>query len=73
MGDMDNPYKAPEAQTSPILSEEFKITGSMQKILAEAHPWIEFIAILMFIGTGIVALIGVFAFLFSSVGSLFDL
>jgi len=62
MSDIDNPYQSPE---SPIVPEPPQNTGVMlsEKMLLylnEASPWLQFIGILGFIGSGLLVLGGLF-------------
>ena len=61
MSDQENPYQIPETQVVP---EKVSNTGAslseiMLRYLKEASPWMRFIGILGFIGSGIIVLVGI--------------
>jgi hypothetical protein len=61
MSDMQNPYQTPETQIVPetIQSTGVTLTETMLRFLNEASPWLRFVGILGYIGSGLVVLMGV--------------
>ena len=60
MSDMSNPFQSPEAETkieTPLVSQGV-LTNTMLKFLSDASPWLRFMGIMGFIGSGFLALIG---------------
>ena len=55
MSDTVNPYQSPEADTktvSPLVSQS-SLTEPMMKYLNEASPWLRFLGVVGFIGSGL--------------------
>jgi len=78
MSDFENPYQSPE---SPIVPETRQNTGNplsenMLQHLFEASPWLRFVGILGYIGSGLIAAAGIIfaisSFAASAIGGLFD-
>jgi hypothetical protein len=66
MSDITNPWRSPgtEAGAAQDSSGAGVLTGTMVRYLREASPWLRFMGILGFIGSGLLALVGlVFTFL----------
>ena len=61
MSNFDNPYQSPESPIVPEVSQNLDITMSvtMFKYLNETSPWLRFIGILGYIGSGITVLSGI--------------
>jgi hypothetical protein len=73
MSDITNPWRSPgtEASAAQDSSGAGVLTGAMIRYLREASPWLRFIGILGFIGSGLLALGGiVFTFLIVLVSEL---
>jgi hypothetical protein len=73
MSDIDNPYQSPE---SPIIPEIPQNTGvmlseNMLRYLNGASPWLQFIGILGYIGSGLLVVGGLFGTIGFSVASSF--
>jgi len=73
MSDSYNPYQSPE---SPIVPETPQNTGvmlteKMLRYLSDASPWLQFIGILGYIGSGLLLLGGIFGTIGFSVASPF--
>jgi len=73
MSDSENRYNSPETQ---IVPEQKQFTGNltepMYKYLREASPWMRFIGIIGFIGSGIIVIFGLISLFFvNSLASLF--
>ncbi len=67
---MDNPYTSPGSdivQPGSSLSGDGHLTGAILEHLRRTRPWVMFLAILGFIGTGLMMLAGVAMFLIFSV------
>ncbi|MCL2478690.1 MAG: hypothetical protein FWF22_04265 [Treponema sp.] len=60
MSDIDNPYKSPAANTEIVtpLTVRGNLTETMLKHLNDASPWLRFLGIMGFIGSGLLALCG---------------
>jgi len=61
MSDIDNPYQSPE---SPIIPEISQNTGvmlseKMLRYLGDASPWLQFVGILGYIGSGLFVIAGI--------------
>jgi len=73
MSDINNPYNSPETR---IVPEQKQYTGNltepMQKFLRESSPWMRFIGIVGFIGSGICAVFGLISLFFSNSLSLIE-
>ena len=67
MSDIENPYQSPAANTEVVkpLVSQGALTEIMVKNLIEASPWLRFIGVLGFIGSGFCFLAGII-FLFSA-------
>jgi hypothetical protein len=64
MSDANNPFRSPEADTQivrPLVSQG-ALTEIMVKNLSDASPWLRFLGIMGFIGSGLLALVGVLSF-----------
>jgi hypothetical protein len=60
MSDINNPFQSPEANTkivTPLVSQG-AITDTMLKYLKDASPWLRFMGVVGFIGSGFVVLSG---------------
>ena len=75
MSDIDNPYQSPETETkimTPLVSQG-SLTETMLKHLNDASPWLRFMGIMGFIGSGFMLLGGLFCLLFMPLAiNLFD-
>jgi hypothetical protein len=75
MSDMSNPFQSPEAETkieTPLVSQGV-LTNTMLKFLSDASPWLRFMGIMGFIGSGFLALIGLLCLiLMPFAGGVFD-
>ena len=61
MSDLSNPFQSPEADTKivkPLVSQGL-LTDTMLKYLKEASPWLRFMGIMGFIGSGFMTLAGI--------------
>ena len=61
MSDVNNPYQGPEADVKieqPLISQG-ALTEIMVKYLNDASPWLRFMGIMGFIGSGFMALAGI--------------
>jgi hypothetical protein len=61
MSDIENPYQSPESPVIPETSRNSGITLSETSLqyLAESSPWLRFMGIIGFIGSGICCLVGI--------------
>jgi hypothetical protein len=62
MSDTDNPYVSPQSEAVPverIVSSGAHLTDTMLGFLKGASPWLRFIGVLGFIGSGFMALAGI--------------
>jgi MFS family permease len=60
MSDIDNPFQSPDANTEivkPLVSQG-ALTDTMMKYLSDASPWLRFMGIMGFIGSGFMVLGG---------------
>ena len=65
MSDYENPYQSPETPIIPETSQSsgVSITETILQYLYEASPWLRFVGIIGYIGSGITVLFGIiFAF-----------
>ncbi|MDR3139816.1 MAG: hypothetical protein LBT95_09145 [Treponema sp.] len=60
MSDMSNPYQSPQTESSPAapLTAQGVLTEAMVFYLRGASPWIRFIGVLSYIGSGFMAAAG---------------
>ena len=75
MSDSANPYQSPEADTEVIkpLTVQGALTETMVKYLNGASPWMRFIGIVGFIGSGALVLLGILSFGFFPMASSLNL
>ena len=68
MSDTVNPFKGPETVAAPLspLTAQGTLTETMLKYLKNASPWLRFIGVLGFIGSGITVLWGIISMAFGS-------
>ncbi|MDR1839113.1 MAG: hypothetical protein LBQ93_05960 [Treponema sp.] len=61
MSDYENPYQSPEAPIVPQTSQNsgVSITETILQYLHEASPWLRFVGIIGYIGSGITVLLGI--------------
>ena len=69
MSDVVNPYKSPEASTEVIkpLTVQGTLSETMLKYLSDSSPWLRFIGIVGFIGSGLFVLGGLIAIIVSPI------
>ena len=69
MSNIENPYQSPESSPMPVpeLQSQGKLTENMLLYLKGASPWLRFIGIMGFIGTGFLILWGIISIAFMSI------
>jgi hypothetical protein len=74
MSDANNPYQIPQAEIEPVkaLVSGGLLTETMLKYLKAASPWLRFIGILSYIGSGFMALGGLTAMIIIPIIGRFD-
>ena len=68
MSDVDNPFQSPETEIKiikPLVSQGI-LTDTMLKYLCDASPWLRFMGIMGFIGSGFTVLLGFILIILSS-------
>jgi hypothetical protein len=65
MSDANNPFRSPEEGTQVVrpLVSQGSLTEIMVKYLIDASPWLRFLGIMGFIGSGLLALCGILSFI----------
>jgi len=59
MSDFSNPYQSPAAETVKMPSVHGSLTDMMVKYLRDVSPWLRFMGIMGFIGSGVLAISGI--------------
>ena len=61
MSDPENPYQSPESPIIPETSQNsgMSLTNTMLQYLAETSPWLRFIGIIGYIGSGMLCVTGI--------------
>ena len=60
MSDFENPYQSPESQVIPEASQSSgMLSAAMLQYLNEASPWLRFVGIMGYIGSGSIVLMGI--------------
>jgi hypothetical protein len=74
MPDVNNPYQIPQAEIEPVkpLVSGGLLTETMLKHLKAASPWLRFIGILSYLGSGFMALGGLAATIIIPISGRFD-